>query len=657
MTRSSPKKSAGAKHVGAKHVKRKRFDVNRPGAAATKRPCATRSKAAPKGGFLDPLPVLEQMNPYPISLLAVKAAHGGITSGSQAVPGGSTKDSDFDIYVPFAPPALQDIMHVLSFGEIRWDNVLSDRLEEVARSGTTIVPFKLILSLVEALSSVEPCPLDGLLEYLHARFRGAGLGSNSVDDFLTRFDHAVQDCRVKMRPKCMWYGLDESRGMMLRKIWVYEGVHTRVYVVPKTIKDTISGFSQILYECHQYYVEGNARHEQYAEALSGRLFDYGDDDEFDDSEDNEEEGDDKEDSILTPESQTSDEAASQQYDQEPKVDVVQKILDRWKYTCNYDPKKPKLNLKEIRRLWEEEGFHDDQMRGYIIDMLHQEVPFCSRAEIESLVDQVFHPQQRVCPKPLQTDKYHGPGFRILRGVRPDGKKIQVIFISPKSTGIRTVLNFYATHVMCFIGGTLGAHLYWRTAKEQIGETLDFRNDIRHPQAEKSILKWIDRSWEFRKISKKTELRHAMDKHSKMVDYESIYKTALQQMHGNDCIFPGWWKNLFGERKYAFSTYSWIQSRRRIIDVRNERKRLGDDNSEQFLDWIHTKLAGHPRVIPKDLWKKRDRAKVHLDLWFGGININPQWDNQKHPPHESWKERSWHNRSWLWKAWDLRYKLF
>jgi hypothetical protein len=50
------------------------------------------------------------------------------------------------------------------------------------------------------------------------------------------------------------------------------------------------------------------------------------------------------------------------------------------------------------------------------------------------------------------------------------------------------------------------------------------------------------------------------------------------------------ENISSKKEGIFSTYTWSQARRRIIDVRIERKRLGD--SEHFVDWIHTKLDVH-----------------------------------------------------------------
>jgi hypothetical protein len=652
MIRKGSKKPAR----GARHVKPYTAAVYRPGDAPTKTPRTKCSENEPKGGFLDPLSVLQQMHPYPISFLALCAAHGGLLSGSQAVPDGSTRDSDFDMYYPFAPPAIHDIMHVLNFGKIQWDNVLSDRLKEVARCGSTIVPFKLILSLVEALSSVKPCPLDHLLDYLQVRFEDVDLDSNSVNDFLSRFDHAVQNCRMRMKPKSMWYGLKESREMVLRQIWVYQGVRTRVYLVPPAIMDTISRFRDILYECHPYYVEENARHGEYVVALSKVLFDYEDKHDGDeDHDEDDDENDDGEENILTPVTQSSDPETFFEHDQAPRKDVIGRILEGWKRNGFRYPLEPGLKMEGVRKLWKKEGLDDDQMRGYIIDKLSQEIPFCSRSEIDLVVDRVLHPHRRACPNPLRSDVYHGLGFRILGGVLPDRKKIQVIFIPPKSTGIRTILSFYATHVMCFIGGTLGAYLNWPTAKRRVGETFNFRHDVRQKKAEQSIMKWKERSWSFNEISGNMVLRRAEDEKVKMVDYEGIYKAALEQVHGGDRGLPRWWKAFFNERKHAFCTYNWTQANRRIFGVHNSRTPLGD--SEHFLEWIHTNLDGHPQVIPRKQWNERDEARVHLDLWFGGININPNWDNQPYPTHESWADGSWHNVSWLRGSWDIRYSLF
>ncbi|KAH5617406.1 hypothetical protein HBI23_257610, partial [Parastagonospora nodorum] len=169
-----------------------------------------------KKGFMNPLLVLKEMTRYPISVLAMQATHGGCWSGSQVVPDGSTSASDLDFYQMSHPKAIEDLMHVLSFSRIRWNNILSEKVDEVANHRMTIVPYDTIWSLVEALSPQASRPLDQLHEYLKDYFEDSGLASETLSDFLSRFDSAVQECRKGVGQKG-WYDIQG-----IQKIWIYE---------------------------------------------------------------------------------------------------------------------------------------------------------------------------------------------------------------------------------------------------------------------------------------------------------------------------------------------------------------------------------------------------------------------------------------------------
>lgn len=562
------------------------------------------TKLGHEKSFLDPLPVLGGIHNYSISLLAMLANHGGVVSGSQVIPGGSTSDSDFDIYQPFHPRAIEDVMHVLSFASIRWNNILSDRLDEVAKHQTAIVPYDLIWSLVEALSPQPSCPLDQLLEYLQACFKGSEWNPKTLQDFLCRFDHEVQECRKRVGQEG-WYEPEESQ-----KIWVYKGQETRICKLPQRTLNTINTLGKILLECHPVY---GIKGEDYGDRVSKMAkewFEHGDDSNHGGSDDE----------------------------------------------CDMNDQVSRIQIRDVRKDWENLGLGGDHMREIIVHRIHQEFPYISRPEVDSLIGRVFETVPKLSPIPRGKGEPYGMSFRILRGTLPDGKKIQLMLLPTSTTPIRTILNFYATHVMCFLYGAFGAHLFHDTAEEKIGEKLDFENDRRHPWALKAIEKWEKRGWVFRDISSRLSLRRAEDNKVKMIEYKHIYEEALQKTGRKDSKLPSWWDSFFEERKHAFLTYEWIHCARKICSIRNTRTTRtyeGDD----LLAWVHTELEGHDQVIPKKQWDQRDPAKIALDLWFGGIKINPNWNQWRSIKHKSWGSSLWHNYLWTWGTWsDERYRF-
>ncbi|KAH7061797.1 hypothetical protein BKA63DRAFT_195296 [Paraphoma chrysanthemicola] len=535
--------------------------------------------------FMNPLPVLEEMHPYSISMLALLATHGGVMSGSQVIPKGSTRDSDFDIYQPFHPHAIEDVMHVLSFASIRWNNFLSDNLDEVAHHQTTIVPYDTIWSLVEALSEQPSHPLEGLLEYLQDRFKGSDLDSAILDDFLCCFNSEVQECRKRMGQEG-WYEPKETQ-----KIWIYKGQETRTCDIPQSTLDVIQLLGMILLECYPAYVHTGENFEDCVRNLANEVLEHEDDSGY----------------------------GGSSGDQSDKNDHV-----------------PKIQIKAVMKEWDNLGLRADHMRKIIIHRIHQVLPYFSNREVEFLFSLVFDSVSKPWSEPTAKGEFYGLGFRILRGVLPDGRKVQVMLLPLNTTPIRTVLGFYATHPMGILSGTLGAHFYFDTAVEQISETLDFEDDPRHPWALKAIDKMKLRDWKFKEISSKLEYCSASAERVKVTGYEHIYKEALQ--------------------KYAFITYTWTHKNRKICNIRNIRppREYGNDN---LLEWVHTELQGHDRVIPDNQWKKKDSAKIALDIWFGGIKINPNWRwGNGLVLHRSWASSSWHNKSWIGRAWKEEYRL-
>jgi hypothetical protein len=70
---------------------------------------------------------------------------------------------------------------------------------------------------------------------------------------------------------------------------------------------------------------------------------------------------------------------------------------------------------------------------------------------------------------------------------------------PNESVLHQILKFYATHVMSFVGGIFGAHMYYNTAKALISHTLDISEDrYRHRHSFKGKSKHKKRGWSFKK---------------------------------------------------------------------------------------------------------------------------------------------------------------
>lgn len=95
--------------------------------------------------------------------------------------------------------------------------------------------------------------------------------------------------------------------------------------------------------------------------------------------------------------------------------------------------------------------------------MRQEICHYTPFEIKAVIGHLFQKQTRGDPKIWTEGKddivYHSP-LRILQENLPNGLKLQLILVPVGvDEGMRTVLRFWASHVMSIFGGTLAAHLY------------------------------------------------------------------------------------------------------------------------------------------------------------------------------------------------------
>jgi hypothetical protein len=274
-------------------------------------------------------------------------------------------------------------------------------------------------------------------------------------------------------------------------------------------------------------------------------------------------------------------------------------------------------------------FHIQETEGYTM----------KEARIQYIVDNFF-PENDSKNRPEKIKKkqkrknrktkepaliYPGFDFQMLRGTLQDGTGVQLMLLPPDESILHYVLKFYATNIMSFVGGMFAAHLYYDSATtKHISYKLDISEDkYKHKHSLKGISKYKKRGWKFKKFTKGRDpnLRHGSDNKVKMVDYEDIYRSALQSQHGDTQEISKNVEDYFRERKSAFRVSNWVE-REGKIDCINyvdyEGKKGSDHRPAGVLDWVHDTLEGHKDVTPKAVWEEREKIQfVLLDLWFGG----------------------------------------
>lgn len=184
----------------------------------------------------------------------------------------------------------------------------------------------------------------------------------------------------------------------------------------------------------------------------------------------------------------------------------------------------------------------------------------------------------------------------------------------KHSVFRTILGFYATHPMSFISCTQGAHLYYDSVQQQVSYEVDVsRVQWKHSRAPAAKKKYKERGWTFKALQKEMDIRTGKDNRVVRVDYESIYRSAMQE----GITLPDWWNSYFKTRKQVFQTSSWTEWKGRIVHTSYHHQyvsRYGD-----LLQWVQKNLTNHDDVIPEELWNEREAiAWTQPDLWFGRI---------------------------------------
>lgn len=279
-------------------------------------------------------------------------------------------------------------------------------------------------------------------------------------------------------------------------------------------------------------------------------------------------------------------------------------------------------------------------------------PWISKAKI---VEQL-HKLLDIDTEPVPSKEPSYPWYPLFQGSLKE-RKIQLILLrqrEPKQTAVRAILDFYATHIMSFMSGTVGGHLYYSTAVKGKSWELDFTQDPkqRNESAQMGIAKWRRRGWEFygrEEVIKRT----ARDRESKIVEFQDFYEQALGELpvkyetphrsrsamtkrhHKKDPDYP-WdyfknktaqrkknyttseWGEIMGRQRKELETYSWVEENRRIRQVDNDLKKPTITYGHRIFDWVHEELEQHKYVIGREMWTDKVKKEAWLDVLFSGL---------------------------------------
>ncbi|KAF3031647.1 hypothetical protein E8E12_001706 [Didymella heteroderae] len=277
----------------------------------------------------------------------------------------------------------------------------------------------------------------------------------------------------------------------------------------------------------------------------------------------------------------------------------------------------------------EDGLSYDMLREFLTFMLITGSPYQNRPKIYMIVREAL----RLGGNSLEQE--YGDDFRIMSGVMPNGKKVQIVFDKTNQTHpFYTILQFYATHVMQGIVGTGGAHLYHSTARNLQSQTLDFSKDKRSPSAKDAInKKYKPRDWTFQDMDRKAiRTRDMSDSDTQVIDFEQLYAAALSEVRDEHDL-PNDIKSFFAEKRDQLTSLTWNERCGRIPKVEihsnytkgvntgmNSRiKTAGANKGASFVKWVHETLDGHRWVVPKDKWETQNILDAKLNVFFRGFH--------------------------------------
>ncbi|OWY54776.1 hypothetical protein AALT_g11717 [Alternaria alternata] len=303
----------------------------------------------------------------------------------------------------------------------------------------------------------------------------------------------------------------------------------------------------------------------------------------------------------------------------------------------FSERKFKEKIEKQKRRWKKQGLRVTLFWKHLLRRLRTEGRPTKDDRIQDIVDKCF-PEKFPKRRSGNTEKtgkiedrkteeptlaYPSFDFQMLQGTLKGGTKVQLMLLPPNESILHSVLKFYATHIMSFIGGIFKAHLYYDLSKEYKSYTFDISEDqYKHKHSFRGISKYQERGWTFEEFPKSEDtLRSGGDPKVKMVSFRDIYRSALRTQCGDAQDIPKGVEDYFQKRESAFRVSNWTERERKIEHINYvdyEGEKGSNHKPAGVVDWVHDALDGHKDVTPKAEWNKREELQfVLLDLWFGG----------------------------------------
>jgi hypothetical protein len=497
---------------------------------------------------------------HPISLLAVAADYDAGFSGSLVLHWLFPEKHKY-----FTAKSDLDMYlpkKVEAIQDVRWNTVLHQKVEELENHSVSLVPLKLVLDVAQLLK-LDLDPSCALHEYLESRLDD----SAASETFIKQFCGALKI--VLSNPAQFWN--QENKDVLVIRM---------------------SNDSEEAKKCVPYAAMNIV--EKLVDMIEGWPFEK-----------------------LSAESIQEDwgepqlrEVAHQYFELESD--------DTEEDASLLNPSKPTtIDIHLVKSKWLKQKLPVPCVQAFIREEILSKRPYVAKAVIDKLLSLILGYEK---PHQRQNEAYHGQRS-MLRGTLPDGRRIQLMLMQPEKPMalVKTALGYYATHVMGWISGTTGGHLYYSPAANGKALTLDFKDDPRQQGALDAITKHTDRGWTFTSISTRATdandivHRNAKDGEALLVSFKDEYENLISK---EDIALPPWWNMYFEEKHRLYTSLRWWEIGSRIKCITHETYHAYG----RLINWVHLYMSRHKYVIDHKAWYNPDLVKINLDIHFGGIRF-------------------------------------
>lgn len=289
-----------------------------------------------------------------------------------------------------------------------------------------------------------------------------------------------------------------------------------------------------------------------------------------------------------------------------------------------------LYPRQAINAWLLVGLHRSLLDRYLAYRVIEEVRYIPRSTVYAMVQQYLGSNAMEASSGVAY-----MFFRKLQGTLKGGKKIQVIFLSAKGRqAVRTVLAYYGTHVMSFISGSCGAHLYIKDANAGVCRLFDFHDDPRQPMIPSIEEKWEGRGWTIKRKNRSVWPRNMIDRDCKLVNFKRFYEEAFKEredwcspstLRSGGILIDSWrsslpryWDDMMEDQTNQLKRFFWQEENRKITWIRDTNSNPRRLYPQTLLQWVQSCLTTHKFVIDKTTWSDRSEVEIDLQLFLSGV---------------------------------------